>query len=114
MILNVELDNINQYEHGDGSVISGDIIKHGFPTENSEDIVSNLFCQHLNMNLGEDEISVSHRMREKPINGIVNRKIFLKPTRKELAHRIFCATCELNHSFYVNCYLIQRAPPFKT
>ena len=58
------------------------------------------------MNLGEDELIISLRMGEKPVNGIDNRKIFLQPTRKELAHRIFDATCELNPPFYVNYYLI--------
>ena len=43
--------------------------------------------------------------RKKPINGNDNQKIF-KPTRKQLTHRIFYATCELNHPFYVNNYLI--------
>ena len=40
--LNVELDNMNQYEHGDVLVISEDIIPHGSPIENCEDIVLNL------------------------------------------------------------------------
>ena len=52
------------------------------------DIVMSLFLiysnwQHLNMNLGEDELSISHRI------GIDNRKIFPKTTRRELAQRIF-------------------------
>ena len=34
--LNIDIDNINQYEHGDWLVISGDIIPHGKPTENSD------------------------------------------------------------------------------
>ena len=34
--LNVEFDNINQYEHGD-------IIPHGIPSKNCKDIVLNLF-----------------------------------------------------------------------
>ena len=37
-MLNVEFDNINQYEHGDGLVISEDIIPHGTPTENCKDL----------------------------------------------------------------------------
>ena len=104
--LKVEIDNIIQYEHGDGLVISGDIIPHSTPTENCKDIVLNLFWDHLNINLGEDELSIAHRIGEKPINGIDNRKIFIKPTRKELARRIFSATCELNPPFYVNYYII--------
>ena len=82
-----ELDNIIQYEHGDKLVISEDI-PHGNPTENCKDIVLNLFWHHLNMNLGGDELSISHRTAEKPINGIDNRNIFIKPTRKKLAHKI--------------------------
>ena len=104
--LNVEIDNNNQYEHGDGLVISGDIIPHGTANENCKDIVLNLFWHHLNINLGEDELSISHRIGEKPINGVDNRKIFLKPTKKELTHRIFYATCELNPPFYINHYII--------
>ena len=38
--LNVEFDNINQYNHGDVLVISGDIIPRGTLTENFKDIVS--------------------------------------------------------------------------
>lgn len=104
--LKVEIDNINQYEHGDGLVISGDIIPHSTPTENCKDIVLNLFWHHLNINLGDDEITIAHRIGEKPNNAIDNRKIFIKPSRKELARRIFNATCEFNPPFYVNYYLI--------
>ena len=50
--LNVEFDNIIQYEHGGGLVISRDIIPHGTPTENYKVIVLNLFWHNLNMNLG--------------------------------------------------------------
>ena len=74
--LDVKFDNINQYEHGDGLVISGDIIPHGTPTENSKDIVLNLFWLHSKMNLGEDELTISHRIGEKPINCADNRKIY--------------------------------------
>ena len=58
------------------------------------------------MNLGEDELSIPHHMEEKPINGIDNKKIFLKAIRKELAHRTFYARCELNSAFYINYYLM--------
>ena len=58
------------------------------------------------MNLGEDKSSISHRIGEKPINGVDDRKIFLKPTRKELVHRIFYATCKLNPPFYANYNLL--------
>ena len=51
------------------------------------------------MNLSEDELPISYRMEEKPINGIDNRKIFLKPIIKELYHRIFYTTCELKPLF---------------
>ena len=106
--LNVEFDNINQYEHGDGLVISGDIIPHGTPTKICKDIVFDLFWRHLNMKLGEDELIMAHRIGEKPFNGIVNREIFLKPIRKQPTPRFFYATCELNSTFYVNYYLIHK------
>ena len=38
------------------------------------------------------------------MNGIDNRKIFRKSTRKEPAHKNLYATYELNPSFYVNYY----------
>ena len=60
------------------------------------------------MNLGEDELFIYHRMGGKPINGIDNQKIFKKQTRKELVHRIFYGTCELNPPFYVNYHLIHK------
>ena len=41
------------------------------------------------MNLVEDELTISHCMGDKPINGIDNRKIFLKPSKKEAAHQFF-------------------------
>ena len=104
--LKVEIDNINQYEDGNGLVISGDIIPHSTPTENCKEIVLNLFWHHLNINLGDDEISIAYRIGEKPNNAIDNRKIFIKPTKKELARRIFQASCEFNPPFYVNYYLI--------
>ena len=58
-------------------MISGDIIPYDTPNENWKDVVFNLFWQHLNMNLGEDELSIFHRVGKKPINGIDNSKIFL-------------------------------------
>ena len=104
--LKLEIDNIIQYEHGDGLVISGDIIPHSTPTENCKEIVLNLFWQHLNINLDEDDLSIAHRIGEKPNKGNDNRKIFIKPVRKELSRRIFYAVCEFNPPFYVNYYLI--------
>ena len=80
-IPNIQLNNINQYEHGERWFISGDIIPHGTPTKNVKDIVLNLFWHHLNMNSGEDQLTIAHRIGEKPINGVDNRKIFLKPTK---------------------------------
>ena len=58
------------------------------------------------MNLGEEELTISHRMGEKPINGVNNRKIFFKPTGKQLTYRIFHANCELEPPFCVNYYVI--------
>ena len=84
-MLKVEIYNIKPYELWDGLVIWGDIIPHDTLTENCEDIVLNFS----NIKLGEDELSISHRVGEKTINGIDNLKIFLKPIRKELVHRIF-------------------------
>ena len=34
------------------------------------------------MNLGEDKLTIAHRIGEKSINGVDNRRMFLKPTRK--------------------------------
>ena len=102
--LKVEIDNINQYEDGNGLVISGDIIPHSTPTENCKEIVLNLFWHHLNINLGDDEISFAHRIGEKTNNAIDNRKIFIKPSRKQLSYRIFQASCDLNPPFYINYY----------
>ena len=58
------------------------------------------------MNLVEYELIIAHPIGEKPINGFDNGKIFLKPTRKQLTHRISYTTCELNPTFYVNYYFI--------
>ena len=66
-------DNINQYEHGDGLVFLGNIIPHDIPhgiLDNCKDIILDLFWHHLNMNLGENELSVSHRIGEKSVNGV--------------------------------------------
>ena len=88
------------------NIIDTDFYSICTPSENCKHIVLNLFWLHLNMNLGEDEFTISHRIGEKCINCVDNRKIILKPTRKQLAYRIFCATCELNPPFYVHDYLI--------
>ena len=45
------------------------------------------------MNLGEDELSISHLVGEKPIIGVYIGKILLKITKKQLAQRILYATC---------------------
>ena len=65
---------INQYDQGYDLVISGYIILLYTPTENCKDIDINLFWQHLNINLDEVELSISHRIEEKPINVIDNKK----------------------------------------
>ena len=57
---------------GDGLVISGDIIPHGTPTENVKDFVLNLFWHHLNINSGEDELTIADRIGEKPIDSVDN------------------------------------------
>ena len=56
------------------------------------------------MNLDEAELTVAHHIGEKPTNGVDNRKIFFKPTRKQLSYRMFHASCEQNPPFYVNYY----------
>ena len=104
--LNLEYNNNNQYEDGNGLIISGNIVPHGTPTENCKDIVLNLFWHHLNINLNEDELTNVHRIGEIPANGVDDRKIFFKPTRKQLSYRIFHASCDLNPPFYVNYYSV--------
>ena len=43
-----------------------------------KEIVLNLFWKHSNMELDENELSISHRIGENHINGVDNRKIFFK------------------------------------
>ena len=89
--LNIEFDNHNQYEDSDGLVTSGDIIPQGTATENCKDILFNLFYQHLNMNLDENELTVAYRIGENPTDSADNRKIFFKPNRKQLSYKKFQA-----------------------
>ena len=79
---------------------------HDTLTENCKDIALNLLWHHLNMNLGEDELTISHRIEKKPINGVDNQKIFIKPSKIQLTHRIFYTIYEVNPPFHVNYYLI--------
>ena len=74
--LNVKIDKIDQYKHGYRLVISGDIIPHGTPTENCEDIVLKLSWKHLNMNIGEDELSISHCMGKNLLIVVIIGKYF--------------------------------------
>ena len=104
--LNIEYDNNIQYEDGEGLIISGDIIPQGTATENCKDIVFNLFYQHLNMNLDETDLTFAYRIGENPTNSVDNRKIFFKPSRKQLSYRIFQAFGELNPPFFVNYYSV--------
>ena len=69
-------------------------------------ILLHLFWHHLNMNLGEYELSISRRVGEKHIDGFDNHEIFLKTTIKQPFHRILYATCELSPPFYFNYYSI--------
>ena len=42
-----------------------------------------IYCwHHLNKNLGEDESTIFDHIEEKPIDGVDNQNIFIKPTRK--------------------------------
>ena len=58
------------------------------------------------MNFSEDESTISHHIENETVDGVDKRKIFVKPIRKYLAHRILYATCELNPPFSVDYYLI--------
>ena len=97
--LNVYNNNNNQYEHGNGLVISRDIIPYGSPIENCKDIVFNLLFATFKHELRWRRIIISYHMGKIPFNGVDNLKIFLRSTKEELSHRIFYATCELNHPF---------------
>ena len=102
--LNIEIDNINKYADSNGLIISGNIIPLGTATENCKDIVLNLFCRHLNINLNEDELTDVYRIGKIPANGVDNREIFFNTSRKQLSYRIFQASCDLNPPFYINYY----------
>ena len=102
--LNIEIDNINKYADSNGLIISGNIIPLGTATENCKDIVLNLFCRHLNINLNEEELTDVYRIGKIPANGVDNREIFFNTSRKQLSYRIFQASCDLNPPFYINYY----------
>ena len=116
--LESSVDEASQYERRDTIVISGQSIPIVNQGENCKTIVRNLFRQHLNMNIDENDISTAHRIGRQQTGTTDKRNIIVKLCRRDLVHDIYASCKAVKPPFYVNdsltpirnkiCYMLRQ------
>ena len=99
------LDNTDQYARRGALTISGS--KHlGLPiyssSENSKEIVIDHIRRYTKLVLNPNEISVAHRLGQKPTNGEDRRSIRFRLCRRDVADEILAACKEMRPPFFIN------------
>ena len=98
-----EVDQNNQYDRLDTLIISGEKVPKEAVDENCKTIVTNLFRDHLHLNVNPNDISVVHRIgKTNGTNSTVKRNIIMKLCRRDLASEIYSACRQFRPKFFVN------------
>lgn len=103
--LKTDVDANDQYERRDTLILSGPNLPISSPNENCKEIVKNLLRSHTNLSLNDDDISIAHRIGQKPVNNQDKRNIIFKLCRRDLVTDIFDACKQSRPPFYINCSL---------
>ena len=96
-----KLDAQENYSRRDTLVVSGNIPEFSVG-ENPSQIVQNLICTKLDVNVGNEDISVAHRLGKKPLEGVDRRSIIFKLCRREMKSNILKACRSKKPPFYIN------------
>ena len=96
-----KLDAQDNYSRRDTLVVFGNIPEFTVG-ENSSQIVQNLICTKLEVDVGSEDISVAHRLGKKPIEGVDRRSIIFKLCRREMKSNILRACRSKKPPFYIN------------
>lgn len=98
--LELQLDNVDQYERRDTVILTGASLPPETTQENTTNIVTQTIKDHLKINIKETDISVSHRLGQKKQQQ--NRPIIVKLVNRSLKHDLIGACIQLRPQLYVN------------
>ena len=96
-----KLDAQENYSRRDTLVLSGNIPEYTVG-ENCGRIIQSLISTKLEVDVGDVDISVAHRLGKKPSEGIDRRSIIFKLCRREVKANILKACRTKKPSFYIN------------
>ena len=97
-------DDAEAYERRDTLIISGDGVPEASLGENCTVIVSSMIREKLRKNISAGDISVSHRIGQKPRSPqhVDRRNIFVKLCRRNLKDELLSACRSLRPNIYLN------------
>ena len=97
-------DDAEAYERRDTLIISVDAVQEASQGENCTAIVSNMIWENVRMNISAGDISVSHRIGQKPRSPqhVDRRNIFVKLCRRNLKDKLLSACRSLKPNIYLN------------
>lgn len=98
--LELQLDNVDQYERRDTVILTGASLPPETAQENTTNVVTQTVKDQLKINLKESDISVSHRLGPKKQQH--NRPIIVKLVNRSLKHDLVGACIQLRPQLYVN------------
>ena len=99
-VLELHLDNVDQYERRDTVILSGDSLPPETPQENTTNIVTQTIRKHLRINIEGSDINVAHRLG--PKRQQANRPIIVKLVNRSRKHDLIGACIKLRPQLYVN------------
>ena len=101
-LLEDRIDDNEAYERRDTVVVSGDEVPVATDSEDSARIVAKLIKDKINLNINLSDISVAHRMGNKPLSQAPDkRKIIIKLCRRETKQELLkaCRTVKPRNLF---------------
>ena len=100
--LSNQIDETSQYARRDTLIISGNSVPTVIAGENCKNICTNLFREHLHLNIGAKDISVAHRIGKKPNGQTDKRNIIFKLCQRDVVPEIYSACKQLKPPFFIN------------
>lgn len=98
--LELNLDDVAQYERRDTIILSGPALPNETPQENTTLVAINTIRDNLKINLKESEISVSHRLGASTVQR--KRPLMIKLTNRSLKYDLVGACIKLKPQLYIN------------
>lgn len=104
--LELNHDNLDQYERRDTVILSGASLPQETPQENTTNVVTQTVREHLKINIKETDISITHRLGRPTQQH--NRPIIVKLVNRSLKQDLVGACIQLRPQLYVNESLTPR------